>query len=70
MDFPRTAVAAIVLALGLLAATPAPAADVSMANGSVNFSTPDGWMEILETDGDPEVRAFQVPDPSPTGASP
>ncbi|WP_343227556.1 hypothetical protein [Rhodanobacter sp. 7MK24] len=67
MDFPRTAIAAVVLAIGLLASTPAPAADVSMANGSVNFSTPDGWMEILETDGDPEVRAFEVPDPSPTG---
>lgn len=67
MDFPRTAVAAIVLALGLLAATPAPATDVSMANGSVNFSTPDNWMDILDTDGNPEVRAFQVPDPSPTG---
>ncbi|MBD8872968.1 hypothetical protein [Rhodanobacter sp. DHB23] len=67
MDFPRTALAAVVLAIGLLAATPAPAADVSMANGSVSFSTPDGWMEILEKDGDPEVRAFEVPDPSPTG---
>ena len=67
MDFPRTTVAAIVLAAGLFVAAPAPAAEVSMANGSVNFSTPDGWTEILETSGDPEVRAFQVPDPSPTG---
>lgn len=66
MDFPRNAVAAIVLALGMLAATPAAATDVSMANGSVNFSTPDNWMDILDTDN-PEVRAFQVPDPSPTG---
>lgn len=67
MDFPRTAVAAIVLALGLLVAAPVPATDVSMANGSVNFSTPDNWTDILDTDGNPEVRAFQVPDPSPTG---
>ena len=67
MDFPRTTVAAIVFAIGLFAAPSAPAATISMANGSVNFSTPDGWMEIMETEGDPEVRAFEVPDPSPTG---
>lgn len=67
MDFPRTAVAAFVLALGMLAATPAPATDVSMAHGSVNFSTPDNWTDIMDTDGNPEVRVFQVPDPSPTG---
>ncbi|MDE2086534.1 MAG: hypothetical protein KGI63_04775 [Xanthomonadaceae bacterium] len=67
MDFPRSAVAAIVFAAGLFAATPAPAAEVSMASGNVHFSTPDGWNEIMETSGDPEVRAFQVPDPSATG---
>ncbi|OOG47276.1 hypothetical protein B0E52_04220 [Rhodanobacter sp. C06] len=67
MGYLRSTVSAIALAVGLLAATPAPAADVSMANGSVNFSTPDGWLDIMQTDGDPEVRAFQVPDPSPTG---
>lgn len=44
------------------------AADVSMAGGSVNFSTPDTWMGIMETQGDPEARVFQVPDPSPSGA--
>lgn len=43
------------------------ASDVSMAGGSVNFSTPDQWMGIMETQGDPEVRVFQVPDPSPNG---
>ena len=67
MDFPRSAVAAIVLAVGLFATAPAPAAEVSMANGSVQFSPPAGWTEIMETSGDPEVRAFEVPDPSPTG---
>ena len=65
----RSTVAALALAAGLLATAPAPAGEVSMANGSVNFSTPDGWLDILQTDGDPEVRVFQVPDPSPTGHS-
>ncbi|MEW9570955.1 hypothetical protein ABQJ54_04275 [Rhodanobacter sp. Si-c] len=63
----RSTVIAVALAVGLLATAPAPAADISMANGSVNFSTPDGWLDIMQTDGDPEVRVFQVPDPSPTG---
>ena len=63
----RSTVFAIALAADLLATVPAAAADVSMANGSVNFSTPDGWLDIMQTDGDPEVRVFQVPDPSPTG---
>jgi len=43
------------------------AADVSMANGSVQFRTPDDWVDILDTQGDPEVHVFQVPDTSPTG---
>ena len=43
------------------------AADVSMASGSVQFHTPDSWSDILDTQGDPEVHVFQVPDPSPTG---
>jgi hypothetical protein len=42
------------------------ATEVSMAGGSVNFSTPDNWLGIMQTQGDPEVRVFQVPDPSPT----
>lgn len=45
------------------------ATDVSMAGGSVNFSTPDNWLGIMETQGDPEVRVFQVPDPSPTASN-
>ena len=45
------------------------ATDISMAGGSVNFSTPDQWVGIMETQGDPEVRVFQVPDPSSTGST-
>jgi len=63
----RSTVIAAVLAIGLLATAPAPAAEVSMANGSVSFRTPDGWLDIMDTNGDPEVHAFQVPDSSPTG---
>lgn len=57
-----TAVAATVLLAGTLHA-----ADVSMAGGSVQFHTPDDWVDILDTQGDPEVHVFQVPDTSPTG---
>jgi hypothetical protein len=49
--------------------TAALAADVSMAGGAVTFRTPDDWQVILETQGDPEVRVFQVPDPSPTAGN-
>jgi hypothetical protein len=45
------------------------ATDVSMAGGNVNFSTPDNWLGIMQTQGDPEVRVFQVPDPSPTAST-
>ncbi|MGN6740987.1 hypothetical protein [Dyella sp.] len=57
------------LAAALLVAGPTFAADVSMANGAITFSTPDNWMGIMETQGDPEVRVFQVPDPSPTASN-
>ncbi len=57
----------MVLASALVLASAAHATDVSMADGSVSFSTPDSWVGIMETQGDPEVRVFQVPDPSPTG---
>lgn len=50
----------------MLAGTAACATDVSMAGGSVAFSTPDSWVAIMETQGNPEMRVFQVPDPSPT----
>ena len=50
----------------LLAGTALHATDVSMAGGSISFSAPDAWVSIMETQGDPEVRVFQVRDPSPT----
>ncbi|MDO1527964.1 hypothetical protein QMK61_03880 [Fulvimonas sp. R45] len=53
----------------LLAAAGARAADVSMAGGSVHFTTPANWLDIMQTQGDPEVHVFQVPDPSPTAAT-
>ena len=62
MSFLRNAT----LAAALLVAGQVHAADVSMANGSVNFRTPDTWLGIMQTQGDPEVQVFQVPDPSPT----
>jgi len=59
----------MIVAGALALSTVAHAADVSMAGGSVTFSTPDQWMGIMETQGDPEVRVFQVPDPSPSGSN-
>jgi hypothetical protein len=66
MSLLRSTPLAIAFAAALLAGG-AHAADVSMADGSVHFSTPDNWLGIMETQGDPEARVFQVPDPSPTG---
>lgn len=63
----RTASLAAALVTTLLLAGTAHATDISMADGSVKFSTPDSWLGIMQTQGDPEVRVFQVPDPSPTG---
>lgn len=65
MSFLRTTFAAS----ALLLAGAATATDIDMANGSVRFHTPDSWMGIVETQGDPEVRVFQVPDNSPTGST-
>jgi hypothetical protein len=56
----------LLVAGALLLAGSACATDVSMAGGSVGFSTPDDWVSIMETQGEPEMRVFQVPDPSPT----
>lgn len=68
MSFLRsTTSTALALATALLLAGTVHATDVSMADGSVHFSTPDNWLGIMETQGDPEARVFQVPDPSPTG---
>lgn len=58
-----------VLIGALLLAGRAGAADVNMAGGSVSFHTPDNWVGIMETQGDPEVHVYQVPDPSPTAGS-
>ncbi|MEI7038246.1 hypothetical protein [Fulvimonas yonginensis] len=55
------------LAGTLLLAGNAHATEVDMAGG-VSFNTPDNWVPIMETQGDPEVRVFQVPDPSPTAS--
>ena len=59
----------MVLASALALVGAAHAADITMAGGSVSFSTPDQWVGIMETQGDPEVRVFQVPDPSPTATN-
>ncbi|HEY8683870.1 MAG TPA: hypothetical protein VIM06_11920 [Rhodanobacter sp.] len=68
MSFLRSTTSiAVALMATLLLASAVHATDVSMANGSVTFSTPDNWLGIMETQGDPESRVFQVPDPSPTG---
>lgn len=65
MIFPRT----VLIASTMLLAASVHAADVSMAHGQVHFTTPNGWLDIMETEGDPEARVFQVPDPSPTAQS-
>lgn len=68
MSFSRIPLFAAAL-LGVLLSTSTHATNVSMAGGSVNYSTPDNWLGIMETQGDPEVRVFQVPDPSPTASN-
>jgi hypothetical protein len=67
MNFRRYMVVTAVLLLASIAV--AQADDVSMASGSVHFSTPSNWVGIMQVDGDPEVRVFQVPDPSPSAST-
>lgn len=67
MKFSRYLVATALFALAGM--TVAHADDVSMASGSVHFTTPAGWVSIMQVDGDPEVRVFQVPDPSPSAST-
>jgi hypothetical protein len=67
MNFRRYTMVIAVLALASIAV--AQADDVSMASGSVHFSTPSNWVGIMQVDGDPEVRVFQVPDPSPSAST-
>ena len=70
MSFLRTTAISATLLLGsVMLAGAVHATEVSMADGSVTFSTPNDWLDIMDTQGDPEVRVFQVPDPSPTGKS-
>ena len=64
MKFGRYMIVAAMVAVASLAV--AQADDVSMASGNVHFSTPSNWVGIMQVDGDPEVRVFQVPDPSPS----
>lgn len=59
----------LALALGLAVSAGVQAGQVSMAGGSVGFSVPDNWVGIMETQGDPEAKVFQVPDPSPSASS-
>jgi hypothetical protein len=56
----------VTFVLGVAGIAVAQADDVSMASGAVHFSTPSNWVGIMQVDGDPEVRVFQVPDPSPS----
>jgi hypothetical protein len=68
MSFLRTTTSiAFLFVTSVMMAGNVHATDVSMANGSVTYSTPASWKVIMETQGDPEARVFQVPDPSPTG---
>lgn len=67
MTVARYMVVTALLALASIAV--AHADDVSMAAGNVRFSTPSNWVGIMQVDGDPEVRVFQVPDPSPSAGS-
>lgn len=68
MSFLRTTTSiAFLLVINVMMAGNVHATDVSMASGSITFSTPANWKGIMETQGDPEARVFQVPDPSPTG---
>jgi hypothetical protein len=59
----------LAITAALLLAGQASATEISMVGGSVRFTAPDAWLGIMQTDGDPEARVFQVPDPSPTAAN-
>ncbi len=61
------AAALCICMLGTVICSTAVAADWTMAHGNVHFHTPASWTRIMSSAGDPQVMAFQVPDPSPTG---
>lgn len=51
-----------VLLLALAVASPVVGAtDVSMADGAIRFAVPDGWMAIMQSQGETETQVFQVP---------
>jgi hypothetical protein len=62
----RAALFACVAALA--ASSTLSAEDISMAGGKLHYTTPANWLAIMQTQGDPEVQVFQVPDPSPAGS--
>jgi len=66
---PRGIITTTLALAAMLSGAAVHAAEVSMAGGNVSFSTPADWLGIMETEGDPEAKVFQVPDPSPTGKS-
>ncbi|MGH8147835.1 MAG: hypothetical protein ACREPY_16075 [Rhodanobacteraceae bacterium] len=62
-------VAALLAALMLTVASTAFAADYSLANGAVKFSSPDGWPMLMEKlDGSRQFVALQVKNPSDRNA--
>jgi len=65
MKLLRNATLAIALAASMLTGA-VRAAEVSMGDGNITFATPDSWLAIMQTQGEPEAQVFQVPDPSPT----
>jgi hypothetical protein len=67
MNFRRYMI--VIAALVIASIAVAQADDVSMGSGAVRFSTPSNWVGIMQVDGDPEVRVFQVPDPSPSAST-
>ena len=66
MNFLRKTLVTVAFAAVILTGA-AHAAEVSMASGAITFDTPNNWLPIMQTQGDPEAQVFQVPDPSPTG---
>ena len=66
MNFLRKTLVTVAFFTVILAGA-AHAAEISMADGAITFDTPNNWLPIMQTQGDPEAQVFQVPDPSPTG---
>jgi hypothetical protein len=60
----RALLIAAVLASPALGAT-----DVSMAGGDIRFPVPDGWVPIMQSEGEKETQVFQVPGSSAADAT-